>query len=311
MGYKKVDGEIVLDDAEAAIVRKIYDYFLAGYGYSVIADRLTAEGVPTKKPGSMWASTTVRMILLNEKYCGNCLFQRTFIEDPISKKVIFNRGQLPQYLVEDALPVIIPKDEWQAAQELMNRHEMHQRGQSEDQPFVNILHCPYCGKKYRFYYSGTYNQEVTVCYRCHSIKTHTAAEIPGMMFTPPPRWRIEHPSDKMIAYREKYHKPKPARQMLCTDIRIPINQPEKRFVTAWNQLVSKKARYQPALRRTVDSTDNPLTRYRAKEMIGLLDTVGRLKEFDFPLMLRTLDYVEVQADSKLSFVFQSGIRMTV
>lgn len=70
MGYKKVDGEIVLDDAEAAIVRKIYDYFLAGYGYTVIADRLAAEGVPTKKPGSMWASTTVRMILLNEKYCG-------------------------------------------------------------------------------------------------------------------------------------------------------------------------------------------------------------------------------------------------
>lgn len=99
--------------------------------------------------------------------------------------------------------------------------------------------------------------------------------------------------------------------MLCTDIRIPINQPEKRFVTAWNQLVSKKARYQPALRRTVDSTDNPLTRYRAKEMIGLLDTAGRLKKFNFPLMLRTLDYVEVQADSKLSFVFQSGIRMTV
>ncbi len=132
MGYKKVNGEIVLDDAEAAIVRKIYDYFLAGYGYTVIADRLKAEGVPTKKPGSMWASTTVRKILLNEKYCGNCLFQRTFIEDPISKKAVFNRGQLPQYLVEDALPVIIPKDEWQAAQELMNRHEMHQRGQCED-----------------------------------------------------------------------------------------------------------------------------------------------------------------------------------
>lgn len=73
----------------------------------------------------------------------------------------------------------------------------------------------------------------------------------------------------------------------------------------------QKARYQSALRRTVESSDNPLTRYKAKEMIGLLDSVGRLKEFDFPLMLRTLDYVDVQADEKLSFVFQSGIRVTV
>lgn len=69
--------------------------------------------------------------------------------------------------------------------------------------------------------------------------------------------------------------------------------------------------YQPALQRTADSADSPLTRYRAKEMIGLLDTVGKLKAFDFPLMLRTLDYVEVSADEKLSFVFQSGIRVTV
>ena len=46
-------------------------------------------------------------------------------------------------------------------------------------------------------------------------------------------------------------------------------------------------------------------------MIGLLDTVGRITEFDYALMLRTLDFVEVRPPDNLSFVFQCGTRITV
>lgn len=84
----------------------------------------------------------------------------------------------------------------------------------------------------------------------------------------------------------------------------------KLFVRAWNQLVSKKTRYQPILQRTIETTDNALTRLRAKEMIGLLDTVGRLDGFDYALMLRTLDFIEVHSEEKMTVVFQSGIRIT-
>ena len=69
--------------------------------------------------------------------------------------------------------------------------------------------------------------------------------------------------------------------------------------------------YQASLQQTAETAVNPLTRYRAKEMIGLLDTVGRITEFDYPLMLRTLDFIEVRPPDKLSFVFQCGIRITV
>ncbi len=87
--------------------------------------------------------------------------------------------------------------------------------------------------------------------------------------------------------------------------------PKKAFVRAWNQLVSKKTRYQPILQRTADTTDNALTRLRAREMIDLLDNVGRLDDFDYALMLRTLDFIEVQAEDRLSVVFQSGVRISI
>ena len=99
--------------------------------------------------------------------------------------------------------------------------------------------------------------------------------------------------------------------MLCSDIKIPIAYPKKAFDRAWNQIVSKKTRYQPMLQRTVDTTDNALTRLRAREMIVLLDKVGRLDDFDYALMLRTLNFIEVHDEDRLSVVFQSGIRISV
>ena len=214
-------------------------------------------------------------------------------------------------MVEDVLPAIIPREEWLAVQELRKRHSGKGLRQSEEYPFTNMLVCPYCGKKYGSYTSFTHNRELVYWYRCSSRHNHTAVDVPGMMYTPPSRLRVENPSPAMVAYREKYNHPAAARQMICSDIRIPFNHPHKVFVRAWNQLVSKKTRYQPILQRTIETTDNALTRLRAKEMINLLDSVGRLDGFDYALMLRTLDFIEVHSEEKMTVVFQSGIRISV
>ena len=311
LGFQQQDGEISIIKEEAAIVRKIYDYFLAGHNYEYISQRLREDGIPTKHPGATWANRTVFNILENEKYCGDCLFQKTFIESPLTHKPILNRGQLPQFLVEDVLPAIIPRDEWLAVQELRKRHAGKGLKQSEEYPFTNMLVCPYCGKKYGSYSSATHNRELVSWYRCKSRLDHTAVEVPGMMYIPPTRLRVESPSPAMVAYREKYNHPTPPRQMICSDIRIPFEYPKKVFVRAWNQLVSKKTRYQPILQRTVETTDNALTRLRAKEMISMLDSVGRLDGFDYALMLRTIDFIEVHSEEKMTVVFQSGIRISV
>ena len=206
---------------------------------------------------------------------------------------------------------LLPKDMWLAAQELQKRHAGKGHQHKESLPFSHMLICPFCGNTYVNYVSATHNKELVSWFRCKSYKLHTAVPVPGVMYTPPLRERIADPTPELIAYREKYNRPTPPRPMICSDIRIPREQPKKAFVQAWNLIVGKKTRYQASLQRTVITTENPLTRYRAKEMISLLDTVGRIKEFDFQLMLRTLDFVEVSPPDKLSFVFQCGIRITV
>ena len=311
LGFSQKNGEITIDEEEAAAVRLIYDLFLAGHNYQYISIYLNEHNIPTKRPGAVWGNTTVKNIVYNEKYCGDCRFQKTFIENPVTHKSVPNRGELPQYYVEDVLPAIIPKDKWLAAQELCKRHAGRGLRQKAPLPFTNMLVCPYCGNRYGNYTSATHNRELIPWFRCKSRYDHTSVEISGMMYTPPSKERVENPSPAMIAYREKYNHPTPARRMVCSDIRIPWDRPHTAFVQAWNLIVGKKARYQAAMQRTAETSENPLTRYRAKEMIELLETVGRIAEFDYALMLRTLDFVEVRAPDKLSFVFQCGIRITV
>ena len=75
--------------------------------------------------------------------------------------------------------------------------------------------------------------------------------------------------------------------------------------------VAKKLRYQATLRSTVDNAEDILVRYRAEEMCLLIDEIGKITEFSYPLMLKTLDRVVVNTNGKLSFIFQSGIKITV
>ena len=46
-------------------------------------------------------------------------------------------------------------------------------------------------------------------------------------------------------------------------------------------------------------------------MMASLESVGRLDGFDYALMLRTLDFIEVHSEDKMTVVFQSGIRISV
>lgn len=290
----------------------IYKDFIDGYSYGEIADRLIAERVPTRMPGASWAKTTVQHIIRNEKYCGDCLFQKAFIANPITHQQVRNNGELPKYLVEDCLPAIVDKETWKLAQAVAARHTPHKQASNERYPFTGKLFCGICGKPYYYYHYTTTNKQLLAAYRCMSRKTQSAVEVPGQTYIPPHKATFNHnASAKLIEYRERYCKPPKERPMLCTDVRIPIDLPQKAFCRAWNLIVAKKLRYQATLQSTVDNAEDILVRYRAEEMCLLIDEIGKINEFSYPLMLKTLDRVVVNANGKLTFIFQSGIKITV
>ena len=81
-----------------------------------------------------WTIKNLLSILTNEKYCGDALLQKTFIQDCISKKVIQNNGQLPKYLVQDHHEGIVSRDVFYAAQLEIARRRAQTGGTSKSAP---------------------------------------------------------------------------------------------------------------------------------------------------------------------------------
>ena len=112
-GYRWEGDHLVIHEEEAKIVRLIYNNYLNGLSAETTEKQLAEMGVKSYK-GQHFGNTSIRQILGNITYTGNLLFQKEYVADPISKKSRINRGELPQYFVENTHEAIIPMDVYQA-----------------------------------------------------------------------------------------------------------------------------------------------------------------------------------------------------
>lgn len=161
LGYRKgADGQPEIVPEQADIVRRIYNDFLAGATYLEIAKRLTEEHVTTMGGGNRWFSERIKSILKNEKYKGDALLQKTYITDPISKRVKKNNGELPMYYVENSHPAIIERRIFDRVQEEIARRagkkKVKQTGTKTElgrysgkYALTELLYCGECGTPYR------------------------------------------------------------------------------------------------------------------------------------------------------------------
>ena len=147
LGYDKgEDGRLVVNEEQAAIVRRIFGMFLAGHTPFQIAKVLTAEGIPTPAGKTKWSYTTVRRVLSNETYMGDKLLQKTYSIDFLSKDRLKNHGQVPQYYVEGDHDAIIRPETFRRVQdELERRKGCHSTGGTI---FSGKIYCGECGQIY-------------------------------------------------------------------------------------------------------------------------------------------------------------------
>lgn len=146
------DGNIVIDEDQAKVVRRIFQEFLNGKGTSLIAKALMADGVLTARGNPTWTSDSVYKILKNEKYMGDCLAQKTVTLDFLTHKRVRNKEHQPQFLVRNNHPAIISEEDWNAVQqELKRRSKMlrdpdgkYSMRYSGTATFSNKLFCGEC-----------------------------------------------------------------------------------------------------------------------------------------------------------------------
>jgi len=163
MGYDKDEtGDLVINKAEAKIVRRIFEMYLSGEGCHRIAKILNDEGIKTIT-GSKWHPSTIKGMLVNEKYKGDFHIQKYYTPEGRRNHTVKNNGEVKSFYVSENHPAIVSEEEWQQVQELMQYHKEQRNIQSGDKyqnryPMSGMLICPRCGKSLRRRY--VYNRKV-------------------------------------------------------------------------------------------------------------------------------------------------------
>lgn len=147
-GYKLVDGQLVINEPEAEVVRKIFDLYLQGIGKQAIANFLNDNNVPRRYSQTKWYIFTVDYILNNERYMGDALLQKSYTTGTLPYKKKRNKGELPQYYVENSNPPIVCREVFQAAKELQQSRAIN-KSSKEAYPLSGVLRCPDCGHTFR------------------------------------------------------------------------------------------------------------------------------------------------------------------
>ena len=160
LGYRKgEDKQPEIVPEEAAIVERIYEMFLAGQPVKMIAQTLQAEKIEIPGKNLSFSKNMIMNILRNEKYCGDCILQKTVTVDCISKTRKVNQGEAPMYIVENNHPAIISREVFNRVQEeLIRRQALRAKsdktsitatGKYSKYALTEVLQCAECGSRYR------------------------------------------------------------------------------------------------------------------------------------------------------------------
>jgi len=142
-GTHRAPARRVINPAQAAVVRRIFESSADGWGITRIAKQLNAEGISPPRGGEHgWAPSAVREMLYHELYRGRVLWNRTKKTHRQGTKTQETRA--PEDRIEVELPEcrIVSDDLWDAAHAALERRARvfvpQIRASSEAQPIPQL-----------------------------------------------------------------------------------------------------------------------------------------------------------------------------
>ncbi|CAK7035847.1 MAG: hypothetical protein BACD_00106 [Bacteroides rodentium] len=337
LGYDK---DWVVNEEQAKTVRKIYKYFLAGLSPAAIARELEKEGIKAPAGGNRWHGEIVRNILLNEKYKGDCLLQKKYTQDFLTKKQVVNHGEVPQYYVEDHHQPIVSAETFELVQHEMERRKRAGRKYSGVSVFSSKLVCGECGGFYGSKVWHSNSKYRKVIWQCNAkFKDKTGCGTPHLT-DDEIRQKFVQAVNKLLSDKEAVLADIEILRQTAEDTaglqgRLDAIYAEMEEVNGqMDDLIGKNSRHaldQEVYNREFDELD---ARYKAKkaeyeelademekaraavdiinDFKAKLDKIGdAVTEFDINLWGGMMETATVQTDGKLVFRFKVGVEITV
>jgi hypothetical protein len=272
LGYDKDEnGNLIIDEKQAQVVRRIFTEYLEGKGTYRIAKDLEAEGVYHWDGKVQWYECSVRNMLSNEKYKGDALLQKTYTVDFLTKKRAENNGQVPQYYVENSHPAIIDKETWTAVQMERDRRKAFAAEHGIQKleyatvknPFAGRILCGCCGSIFgRKVWNSNDDRLRRFIWRCNSkyaVKGKKGCE-------------SKHIDDRFLY---------------------------EVFIDAFNAVVENKGYFMEKWQQVMESEDDILKRVTAKRFIQIFSKAKLIDQFEMDLYIKLVEKIVVYDAGRL------------
>lgn len=126
LGYRREKKCLVVDPADAELVKRIFIMYSRGVSHFMIAKTFNEEGIK----GKVWHDSVIGKIIRNPVYVGD---------------YISNRGKKNEVRYYDVCPPIIDKDLWDYCQGQAPKNLRHYK-RDKEYIFLQKLSCPKCGR---------------------------------------------------------------------------------------------------------------------------------------------------------------------
>jgi site-specific DNA recombinase len=154
-GYRRVPrgpagpAHLIVHEAEAAVVRRIFAGFTGGASVRGIAQALARDGVPSPEGRAVWPLATVGRLLRNEAYVGRLYWNRTATSfDPALGRQR-QRRRPPEEWVTIPIPAIVDEETFEAAGRAARDNTAFSPRRTEPGTFLlrRLARCGRCGVK--------------------------------------------------------------------------------------------------------------------------------------------------------------------
>ena len=333
-GYRICDRQIVIDEEQAAVVRRIFKDYLAGINMAEIAAALNHAGVQKRKenPTVIWHKASIRYILTNERYTGDSLWQKTYMTDAFPPLMVRNHGEKEMYYAQATHAPIITKEEFQMVQSLLQQRGKYDSCSENHSPFDRKIFCGHCGTSFRkrtshgklFWACRKHSQDLLSCpvtqipddqiYEAflrlyYNLKHHQEVILTPMLVSLQTiRSRRMLWSLDVIALNQQISELTSQNQMLATLKQQGLIDPDI-FISQSNEL-SEQLRAIKRKKERLLEADGDDTIARTRELLEILDTgPDFLDRFDTELFDELIETIIVDSNKQLRFRLKNGLEL--
>ncbi|WP_436664364.1 recombinase family protein [Alicyclobacillus acidoterrestris] len=136
-GYDYKDGKLVINEAEAIVVREIFNRYVRGEGTKAILSWLNDPNHPQLAPNRRWTQSALKYLLRNPLYAGYVRY---------GYRTVGGRKQPDHIVAKGEHQAIITQELWERADQMrIRRTKMPANSSTGTYPLSGIARCGKCG----------------------------------------------------------------------------------------------------------------------------------------------------------------------